>query len=320
MACQTCHASRDRATVASAARPAIIVLISATLYLLNVSYNLHCFYVRGAGDDSGWFAWLASNARSWPMRNPDVIGGNYLSIHMSTIFFVSSVLLQPLSDLPVAVRFCFFISLWAPLLWLAVFLLLDRFAAATFSLRIAVSLLLTFNGLALSMLGFPHIEILIPALGLLAIAIWLRAETPAGWAGAWIVILLALTVREDAGLHLFLTLVALASASAWVRDRRTMQRSLALAAVCVTGGILALLVQRLAVPGGGQQLGNVYLGHPAFSHVSIAGLGRRLAYWATRREYIFLPLLALMVLGFSSSANRLLLLGVAMSLPWLALS
>ena len=30
------------------------------------------------------------------MLNPDVIGGNYLSIHMSLVFFASTALLQPL--------------------------------------------------------------------------------------------------------------------------------------------------------------------------------------------------------------------------------
>jgi hypothetical protein len=302
------------------ARTGIIILVTLSLYALNISYNLHCFYERGVGDDSGWFAWLASNARDWPIPNPDVIGGNFLSIHMSPIFFVSTALLLPLSDLPVAVRFCIFISLWAPLLWLALFLLLDRFTTVTFHERCTIAFFLTFNGLMLSMLGFPHIEMLIPAFGLLAIAICLRAETAAGWAGAGFIALLAFAIREDVGLHLFLVVVAVTSVS-WARDWRATQRLVGLAALSIACSVLALLVQG-SVPGGGKLLGNVYLGHPAFSGVSVASLARRLFYWGTRRQYIFLPLLVLLISGYRQKGgnDRRMLLGAALALPWLALS
>ena len=106
-------------------------------------------------------------------------------------------------------------------------------------------------------------------------------------------------------MHLFLVLLAMASVSTWAGDRHTMWRLLGLAAFAITGSILALWVQRQGVPGGGQQLGNVYLGQPALAHVSVAGLARRLVYWCTRREYIFLPLLTLLICGQSLWARQL---------------
>jgi hypothetical protein len=297
----------------SGARASAGVLVALALYALNVSYNLDYFYLRGAGDDAGWFAWLAANARAWPIPNPELIGGSFLALHMSPIFFVATALLAPLSFWPAAVRFSLFIALWAPLLWLALFLLLKRFPALGFARRCAVAVLLTFNGLTLSMVGFPHIEILIPALGLLAIAVGLRARTVAGVAGAAAVALLALMVREDAGLHLLLLLAAMVVAQGRPWDRRLV----ALGAWCLAGSLVALAAQRFAVPGGGQQLGNVYLGHPPLADVSVASLMRRLSYWATRREYIFLPLLALLV---AAARDRRLLLGAAIAAPWLLLS
>ncbi len=306
----------------SAVHIVFICIIPTSLYVINVCYNLNRFYEVGAGDDSGWFAWLASNAHDWPMANPSIIGGNFLSVHMSPIFFVTTYLLFPLSEFPVAVRFCLFISLWAPLLWLALFLFLDRFTTTiTFRQRCVASVFLTFNGLMLSMLGFPHIEMLIPALGLLSIAVCLRAETTYAWAAGGAIAVIALAVREDAGFHLCLVLLAMVLASIWARAPRTTYRLLALGAFFMAGSFLALLVQRWAVPGSGQQLGNVYLGNPLFAHVSAASVVRRLVYWFTRREYIFLPLAALVI-----SANRSelggprLFLGLAVSLPWLALS
>jgi hypothetical protein len=171
------------------------------------------------------------------------------------------------------------------------------------------------------MLGFPHIEMLIPAFGLLAVATWLRARTAAGWASAGVIVLFVLTIREDAGLHLFLVLLAMVLVSASTRDGRPMRRLMGLAALCLAGGFLALWLQRKGVPDGGQQLGNVYFGHPALSHVSLGSLARRLGYWGTRREYIFLPLLALMVsAGLREQRGVHLLVGGAIALPWLGLS
>ncbi len=289
------------------------VLVALALYALNVSYTLDYFYLRGAGDDAGWFAWLAANAKAWPIPNPDLIGGSFLALHMSPIFFAATAVMAPLSFWPAAVRFSLFIAVWAPLLWLALFLLLETFSSITFARRCGVAVLLTVNGLTLSIIGFPHIEILIPALGLLAIAICVRARSAAGLAGAAAVALLALMVREDAGLHLLLLLAAMAVARGWAWDRRLV----ALGAWCLAGSVVALAAQRYAVPGGGQQLGNVYLGHPPLGEVSPASLARRLWYWATRREYIFLPLLALLV---AAARDRRLLLGAAIAVPWLLLS
>jgi hypothetical protein len=303
------------------ARRAVVVTVLAALYLLNVSYNLQYFYLRGAGDDAGWFAWLAAHAWAWPMRNPALIGGSFLALHMSPIFFAATALLAPLSFWPAAVRFSLFIALWAPLFWLAVFLLLRAFATLGFAPRCAAALLLTFNGLTLSMLGFPHIEILIPALGLLAIGVCARSRTAAGFVAASLIAVPALAVREDAGLHLVLVLTALVLASGAARDRRMTLRLLGLAALCLAGSGLALWVQRHGVPDGGRQLGNVYLGHPLLAQVSATSLARRLTYWATRREYIFLPLLALLVAASRYGAqDRRLLFGAALALPWLSLS
>ncbi len=73
--------------------------------------------------------------------------------------------------------------------------------------------------------------------------------------------------------------------------------------------------------GGGGQINQIYFGHPLFSGVTTHSLLNRLFYWATRRSYIFLPLAIMAVSAMCRFANaRFLLLGIAIALPWLALS
>lgn len=324
--CRTNHRVSQVTGGVVLARSAIIGSIICLSYLLNLSYNIHIFYLRGVGDDPGWFAWLATHAYAWPMQNPPLLGGNFLSIHMSPIFFLSTALLHPFSGFPVAVRFCCFISLWSPLLWLALFLLLGRFPAIGFYQRCVVAVLLTFNGLMLSMVGFPHVEVLIPALGLLAMAVWLRVDSCRGWVLAVSLTLIFLAVREDGGLHLVLPLLAMIVVAYSARDRRTLRRLLALAAGSLITSVFALGVQAYGLPEGAHQLGNVYIGHPPFSQVSFGSIVRRLIYWATRREYIILPLLLMTATAvFCKREGRWLidwrlLLGAAIAIPWLALS
>lgn len=294
-------------------RGLLLGLIVCATWAVACSYNLSYFYVRGAAVyDAGWFAWLAAHAAGWPMLNPTDIGGNFLAIHMSTIFFLTSMLLKPFACVPEAVAFSAVFALWAPVLFLSLWLLLERFGIA-FGGRCGVALLLTGNGLILSMVGFPHIEIFIPALGLLTIALGLRASGAVSWFFACLAAALLLSIREDAGFHMALPLLAMALTAP--RGDTIRHRCIGLALVALCAGIATLATQKLFVPGGGQALGNVYLGQPLFAQLSLGSTARRLVYWATRRTYIFAPLVVLL-----SARDRRLALGVLIGLPWLALS
>jgi hypothetical protein len=70
------------------------------------------------------------------------------------------------------------------------------------------------NGISLSAISFPHIEIAIPALILLILTFWARGFRRT----AWRLVPLLLMIREDAGLHLA-TIVGLIACWRWHATR-----------------------------------------------------------------------------------------------------
>ncbi len=289
--------------------------IPILLYGLALSYNLSYFYGRGAAVyDAGWFAWLSKNSVSWPMPNPGLIGGNFLSIHMSPFFFIASFAAKFFPGVPYSIWFCVWFSTWLPLLWVAIYALLSQVSFVSPGSRVFGATLLTLNGISLSMLGFPHIESFIPPLMILLFVLALRVPAGRSWAaiGMCICLLILLCVREDAGLHTCLAFMALALLA---KDNKV---SILVAVAGLTASLLALLAQH-RLPGGGHSLGNIYLGQPAFSGLGVRRSSHRVLYWATARAYIFGPL-GLLALMAAWWRDRKLALGVLLALPWLALS
>ncbi|MBS3022816.1 hypothetical protein [Acidiphilium multivorum] len=293
------------------------MLVPLALYSLYFSYNLEYFYVRGgAVYDAGWFAWLSVHATNWAMPNPPLIGGDFLGTHVFPIFYLTSAIARILPAMPYAVWFCLWLSLWLPLLWVAVYLLLGSTARLPNPRRASLSLLLTLNGLALSMLGFPHIESFIPPLLVLAL-VGLTQPGASGQAAGILAFLFALSIREDAGMHGALAFTAMALLLGLRAG--ASRRLLVMSGLGITYGILAIVVQHVVVRAGGNQLQGTYLGNPLFSQVTSKMLVHRLAYWATARSYIFVPL-GLMAFMALRRRDPGLALGILIALPWLALS
>jgi hypothetical protein len=205
------------------------------------------------------------------------------------------------------------------LLWLGLFHLIPEEAVRSPVRRAAFAVLLTLNGLTLSMLGFPHVESFIPALFVVSIACWLGLRSKAGQALALVAFAVMLSVREDAGLHACLAFAGLAAAALWAKNGMLARRLAFLAAISFDYSAVMLALQKFAVPEGGQAMGRVYLGHPFLAHVDGQMLAHRLIYWAGARSYIFVPL-AILTGAAVYWRDRTLALGVALCLPWLGLS
>ena len=295
----------------------LTMLVPLVLYTLYLSYNLEYFYVRGAAIyDAGWRAWLSVHATSWAMPNPPLIGGDFLGNHVTPLFYLTSAIARILPAMPYAVWFCLWFSVWLPLLWGAVYLLLGGSARLPNPRRASISLLLTLNGLALSMLGFPHVESFIPPLIVFAL-VGLTQRSAPSWAAGILALLFALSMREDAGMHGALAFTAMALVLGLRAD--ASRRLLVVTGLGIAYGVLAIIAQHLLVRAGGQLLQGDYLGDPLFSQVTPRMLVHRLAYWATARSYIFVPL-GLMAFVAFRRRDPGLGLGILIALPWFGLS
>ncbi|HTJ90944.1 MAG TPA: hypothetical protein VL356_12305 [Acidocella sp.] len=292
------------------------IMVPAALYAISVSYYLAYFYRRGAAlYDPGWFAWLSRNGIAWPLPNPALIGGSFLAIHVSPIFFLTSALSGLIPGAPYAIWFCLWFSAWLPLLWLALFSLTGGIPGLSVSRRTIMASVLSLNGITFSMVGFPHIESFIPPLLFGTVVACLRRKRY-GFIVACLAFAVALAVREDAGLHAAL---AFASLAMIMPIRRGAFSLLSLAAVGVAYSLAVLVAQHLLFTHGGASLGGVYLGHPMFSTVTLRLLAHRLVYWATARSYVFVPLGLLLFIA-ARARDWQLGLGVLIAMPWTALS
>jgi hypothetical protein len=284
---------------------------------LATDYTINRFYVLGAAMwDSGWFAHLVSNG----LQNPPALGGTFLADHMSVVLPVLAIVHTIAPAMPAPVFFAFTQGLWFGLLGLAASVCVAPFLPFLASLLLAV--LCALNGISLATLGFPHIEIAIPALILLVLALWTTGRRVV----ACLVVPLLLMVREDAGLHLGMILTLMA-----VYQRRRTGRwmagrpELVLAASCIAASLAAFAVQAAFFGDGAfasqglDSLHSIYLGQPVLAHVDWPFLIHRVLRLGQNRSYIYLPLFITLLLAIRHR-DLGLALGPISGLPWVAVS
>jgi hypothetical protein len=279
--------------------------------ILATNYTVNRFYKLGAAMwDSGWFAYLAATG----LRNPPAIEGTFLSDHMSLVLGLTALAHELVPQTPAPVFFAATQGLWFGLVGLAGSLCLRPLLPALAAL--ALSVLCALNGISLATIGFPHIEIAIPALILLILACWTQGHRPVAWA----LVPLLLTIREDAGLHLA-TIFALIAAWRWHASGswRAARSEAIMTATGLLSGVVLLAVQEALFVNGVDQLHDTYLGTPMLAHVNWAFLGDRIYRLGQNRSYIYLPfLLTLSVAVWRRSL--LLALGPLAGVPWVLLA
>ena len=295
---------------------AVLAVVVPALCVFNAVMN-HFFVAGGALFDSGWFAFLVT-ANGWPLPNPPFLDGSFFATHVTLLFHAMGTVAALLPVGPHA-TFALFQGLWAAVAAGAMLVLADSAGLAqTPRGRLVAAGLAAATGLSgpvLAATGFPHPEIAMPALILMALGLWLRGRT--GWALA--VLAAALVVREDAGLHAALVF---AVAALWrlcgAARRPGWWRPAAVAGGCAGAAVAMMAVQQIGFPRD-DALTRMYLGEPALAHVDGAFLRERARTWLTRRWDVLGPLLVL--LGWALAARRLApALGVFAVLPWLAVS
>jgi hypothetical protein len=279
--------------------------------LLATDYTVNRFYNLGAAMwDSGWFAHLAVNG----LRNPPVIGGLFLSDHMSLVFVVTALFHKLVPEITAPVFFALTQGAWFGILGLAASLCLRPLLPPVQA--VALSVLGAMNGISLATISFPHPEIAIPALILLILTAWTRGYRRT----AWMLVPLLLMIREDAGLH-FATIVGLIAIWRWhtTRSWRSARPEAMMAGAGLLGSATILAVQEAVFVVGVDQMHDTYLGTPMLAHVDWAFLGHRIYRLGQNRSYIYLPFLITMIVAMRRR-EQLFALGPLAGVPWVLLA
>jgi hypothetical protein len=279
-------------------------------------FVLHHFFVRAPFLlDSGFYSALVYRAGLSP-PNPNIaidFADHYFAFHFSPLISTFSVLsyAQPL---PRIEWYALFQAVVFAPIGLAVFAGTAR-QAGHVPLRFFAALAFSLSGMVVVFVAAPHYEPAIPGFICLLLAAIVAGRTRL----AWCTLALALSVREDAGMHAALALLPLVYLGWRGRDIGLPLRIVVYMAVAGIGWLVfSVVLQKLFFHAQGT-LGHVYLGSPPFSHLSVDLIAARAHFFLTDRPFIYLPFLATVVLA-AVRRDAGYVLGWAISVPWFVLN
>jgi hypothetical protein len=295
--------------------------------LLSFDYTINHFYKIGAPFwDSGHFAYYVAFSTEWPMSfhpafagDINAPGGSFFAIHFQPIFYLTTALHHLLSFVPPAAYFSALQGAWLGLLAASCFIFLSNrlgTTPASLVLTSLIAIVTALNGTILSTTGFPHIEIAIPAL----FFAFLGARGVGKNKIAFILLLMALSIREDAGLHIGAILALLALAQ-WVSGagQVLVRANAATASICFVYSIVCFVGLRLFYQGDMSFLSHMYIGSPPFHHLNFDLIRTRIHVFLTDKAYAVWPVLFLLVAA-ALRRDILLLVAPVAVLPWLMVS
>ncbi|HFC12625.1 MAG TPA: hypothetical protein ENJ56_07245 [Anaerolineae bacterium] len=183
-------------------------------------------------------------------------------------------------------------------------------------LLLFAAIITALNGAALGLIGFPHIEIAIPALILLFLALYFTDKK----VGSILVFIALLSIREDAGFQLAgLLIILLLSQYVATRDFRKLPKLLMLIVLlAILYSIFAIYIQKTYFPGD-NALQRVYLGNPPLAHLSLNFYVEAAKFLVQFREYLYFPVLFTLIMAYYNR-NIFLLSALLAIMPWILLS
>ena len=291
----------------------------APAFIAYATYVLNHFYRYGATlIDAGLLAGVAWHSSPGLPEGPVYGGVSFYAYHVSPLMTLLSALswLVPLST---AQWFALFTGLAQSLLAAAVFWLLwaeyDLKRGWRAIAAVALSVLFSFNGLALAQVRYPHFEIMLAASLILFLAAWRTRQ----WVLAAIFFALCLICREDAGFHVFAILAVVT-----VLNRldglalRAQKPALTFMVLGFAYSVGALVVGHLLFPQQSSFM-RVYVGDPPFAHLNPSLLSMRLRGLVVYRAYLFLPAVCAAVWAILAR-NPYIAAGYIAFIPWAVLN
>ena len=298
---------------------AFLFLALAVPFVAYSILALRYFYTLGAlYGDAGVLAhvmWRSDLA----LHAPYVAGGkSFLATHTTFIFILTSTV----SDFLPFSKIQFFSLVFGvgyamqagAVYWLLISAYLPK-SMRGFSLAAFLGMFFAFNGIALAAARNPHFEMLIIGSGMLFLVALIRKK----YALAALFFLLCLLTREDAGFDLFLLLVTGLVIGLFRKEKLAVHRAAITFAVCaLIYSVLVLVVQHLFFPGG-DAFSRVYFALPPVFDVSWSDFTNRIAFLATYRLYILLPVYIALVLAIRWRDPQVIAGGIA-AIPWFFLN
>ncbi len=302
-----------------------IALLAAVCFVLPqvviANSLLHHFYIYGAPlYDAGWFAYWMTHALTLDVTSiPSIedVPMPMLGRHVFLFFLPLSWIYQIFSwFLSEQIYFSIVQGAWAGMVSLAVFLI--GYRAMNCWLLAVVSVATGLNPFVFTSTSFPHVEMAMPAFIALFIASWIRLrEHRRLWWMPFLPLAGLLSVREDAGLQGACLFILLTAYFWWrVRERRDLCRFFGLVSlVCIGYSVVAFLV-RQSFSAGDDTIVWKFVGSPPYAHLTFDLIWERLAFIASNREYVYIPMLALALLAVLQRSLLPLIAAVSV-LPWM---
>lgn len=297
------------------------ILIFVIPFAVNYGFIIDHFYNCQAWVlDSGWLANMGWR-NSWALVRPTILDGeSSLQTHIFGLFWLTSAL-SYIVPLNMVQSYALYQGIYYALPAVTVYgFLLAQFPGLRLGRRrlgaAFLSLLFAFNGISQVLMSDAHPEIAGATFAILFLVLWTRRCYV--WAIA--PFLLCLLVREDMGFHL-VGILGLVLLVLWRKQPRFWQKpfgrwTLGFTFMAFCYGVGAIALQKYFFPSGDDALARVYLGEPAFAHVSQGFLQQRFIDQIQTLHYLYLPAIATLGLALYPRWRPSLLIGFLAYLPW----
>jgi hypothetical protein len=314
-------ATSFRSRVVRVAPPLLAGVLPALLLgIANAQFILNHFFVDAPYLlDSGFYSALVYHAGISP-KNPNIalnFADNYFTFHFSPFIVLFSLLsyIQPLDRIEWYALFQAIVYLPTGIATYALARHVDREGLfRRLPITMFAALAFSFSGLVLTFIGYPHYEPAIPGFVCLVL-VFVVVDRPRP---AWLFLVVAASVREDAGFHTGLALMPLL----YLRWRGTETGATRRQLVAMIGAAFAMSVAMIVFQKlffDTHTLGSIYLGSPPFGHVTLSLIGDRAWIFATNCQHIYYPFLATCLVAALRRDARYLLGWVA-TVPWFLLN
>ncbi len=296
----------------------ILLAIAAFYFTGNFVWN--SFFDPGYRvADSGMFSALLWNNDYRLLQAPLVPAAliantkSFYELHIA-LFFVPITYLSYLFPLPPEKWFALFMALSMPPLVIVFILAAEDFIKFHYAgmggkklISAAIGLILALNSMVLGIFGFPHFEIWI--ISLLCVFLW--TLTTDNKLLSWVVLLLLMLVREDAGFHVC---AVLGTVMLWRLINGIDKKNKNIKKILIGSRPILVYMIFAFVYSALMMLILVVWGTPPLRTITIDGWGSRLLTIATQVEWVYL----FSVLLFSSALFRRWdwSLGLFSCLPW----